>query len=434
MRKPEVDGRHKRGQRRRGGLIERGADLWAMFLSVVLVGSMLSAAPASPSSSGIDVAWQCEGVSVTSPTKMSKVVVARGNTHTQHSVGGEFAWSLGKTPGITTIWVSTRGNNSGDGPGYGERFNRPSPDPCGPANRAPVADAGDAQTGVVGQAVTLDGTGSTDPDGDTLSYSWTLSGPTGSTATLDDSAAAQPVFTPDAAGDYTATLVVNDGTTNSAIDTVTISVASANQIPVADAGDDLTAAAGDVVSLDGTGSTDPDGDSLSYSWTLTGPTGSSATLDDSTYAEPAFTADLAGAYTATLVVSDGTDDSPADSVTITVTHRPVADAGSDQDGVVGQPVALDATGSSDLDADILTHSWTLSGPTGTTASLDDDTSATPTFTPDLAGEYIATLTVSDGTYSAIDTVTITVTPANQLPVADAGTDQLGTTGQLVTLD
>src|SRR5690606_43370 len=138
--------------------------------------------------------------------------------------------------------------------------------------------------------------------------------------------------------------------------------------------------------------------------------------------------------TATLVVNDGTDDSPADSTTITVTHRPKADAGSDQDGVVGQLVTLDATGSTDLDGDTLTYSWTLSGPTGTTATLDDDTSATPTFTPDLAGAYTAILTVSDGTYSATDTVTITVTPANQPPVADAGPDQLGTTGQLVTLD
>ena len=52
-----------------------------------------------------------------------------------------------------------------------------------PVNSAPTANAGPDQTAPVGALVTLDGTGSTDPDGNTLSYSWAFDSlPSGSTA------------------------------------------------------------------------------------------------------------------------------------------------------------------------------------------------------------------------------------------------------------
>src|SRR5699024_1671587 len=140
-------------------------------------------------------------------------------------------------------------------------------------------------------------------------------------------------------------------------------------------------------------------------------------------------------YAVELVVSDGTDDSAPDSATITVTHRPVADAGPDQTVTTGDTATLDGTGSSDADGDTLTYSWTLSGPTGTTATLDDATTATPTLSLDLAGTNAASPVDHDGTdASAASAPASTATPATQRPVADAGPDQLGTTGQLVTLD
>ena len=83
-------------------------------------------------------------------------------------------------------------------------------------NAAPIANAGSAQNVVAGTLVTLDGSASTDADGDALTYAWTLTAkPAGSMAALSSTALAKPTFTADLAGTYVATLVVNDGKLNS---------------------------------------------------------------------------------------------------------------------------------------------------------------------------------------------------------------------------
>src|SRR5207244_3603883 len=79
-------------------------------------------------------------------------------------------------------------------------------------NSAPVANAGRDQSIVVGHTVQLNGSASTDVDGDQLSYHWSLlSVPAGSSATLSDAAAVNPTFFADQLGDYIVQLIVNDG-------------------------------------------------------------------------------------------------------------------------------------------------------------------------------------------------------------------------------
>ena len=93
----------------------------------------------------------------------------------------------------------------------------------------------------------------------------------------------------------------------------------ANNPPVANAGADQMVTGTTHVQLDGTGSSDPDGDKLTYHWTLTAPAESNAILSDDTDPKPSFTADIIdGEYLAELVVNDGTVDSQADSVKIAV--------------------------------------------------------------------------------------------------------------------
>jgi hypothetical protein len=71
--------------------------------------------------------------------------------------------------------------------------------------------------------VTLDGTASTDANGDTLTYRWVLSTkPSGSSTVLLLSTTSKPTFVPDKVGVYVATLIVNDGRADSASATVPI--------------------------------------------------------------------------------------------------------------------------------------------------------------------------------------------------------------------
>ena len=86
--------------------------------------------------------------------------------------------------------------------------------------------------------------------------------------------------------------------------------------PTADAGGDQTVATEDIVQLDGSGSSDPEDDDLTFSWTLSVPGGSGASLSDATIVDPTFVADVDGEYVATLVVNDGTSGSDPDTVEI----------------------------------------------------------------------------------------------------------------------
>ncbi len=102
------------------------------------------------------------------------------------------------------------------------------------SNTAPVADAGPDQTVAVGTEVTLDGTNSSDADGDALTYAWALiTQPAGSTSTLANPDSATPNLNPDVVGEYVAQLIVNDGTEDSLPDTTAINAGvGGNTAPV----------------------------------------------------------------------------------------------------------------------------------------------------------------------------------------------------------
>ncbi|GAA6171987.1 hypothetical protein NBRC116592_16570 [Colwellia sp. KU-HH00111] len=301
-------------------------------------------------------------------------------------------------------------------------------------NQAPVANAGIDQNVVTTSVVILDASASSDSDGDTLSYSWSLTSlPENSGASLTNSTEASPTFTTDIDGSYVAQLIVNDGTENSVADTVTIVATTPNSVPVAEAGTDQNVVTTTIVTLDASASSDSDGDTLSYSWSLTSlPENSIASLSDSSSAVPTFTVDLDGKYVAQLVVNDGTENSVADTVIIlaeTANSIPVANAGNDQNqsihNVNFSKITLDGSASSDADHDTLTYAWSLvTKPEGSYASLTDSTNVTIDFMADLEGDYIFSLTVNDGELtSEADNVTISFSTYNSTPTVNSGSNQ-----------
>jgi hypothetical protein len=308
------------------------------------------------------------------------------------------------------------------------------------ANVAPVANAGTNQSVVLG-TITLDGSTSSDANGDIITYKWSLiSKPTSSTAALTGDTTAKPTFVADRAGIYVASLVVNDGKLDSTVVTTTVTAASANVAPVANAGTVQSVTLGPVT-LDGSGSTDANGDTLTYSWTLLArPIGSAAALNDITSAKPTFTADLVGVYVASLVVNDGKVSSTIVTTTVTASVAnvaPVANAGSFQNVVTGQPVTASGSGSTDANGDVLTYKWAMvSKPLDSAATLANATTITPSFTADKNGTYVLSLQVNDGKLDSnnISYITVTAGVANVAPVANAGNAQTVARLATVTLD
>lgn len=289
----------------------------------------------------------------------------------------------------------------------------------------PVANAGPDQSIHMGNVVTLDGSGSTDPSNNyPLTYSWAItSKPAGSGATLSDPAAVNPSFMVYYAGEYVVTLVV----TNSlgvASAPASITVSTTNTAPVADAGPDQSITLiGSTVQLDGAQSYDIDGDKIIWSWSFTQkPAGSNATIIDSStttlHGTASFVADVAGTYVVELVVSDAWASSAPANVTISFTNvKPVADAGGNQSVSVGDTVVLSGSASQDANGDPLAYSWSfVSVPAGSAATITSPLTSMASFVADVAGTFVASLVVNDALVNS--------DPSNATVVATARRDSV----------
>ncbi len=179
-------------------------------------------------------------------------------------------------------------------------------------NEPPEAEINGPYYGTEDIAVSLDGSGSFDPDNDTLTYRWDFGdGASGAGPT--------PTHTYTAGGEYTVTLIVNDGRVDSSPVQTTAFIEEVNDPPVADAGPDWTVQEGDSVDFDASDSYDNDfNDGIAaYSWDFgDGSTGSGVVV---THAYQA-----AGSYTAILTVTDNGGLTDTDTAIVTVTEEVIA--------------------------------------------------------------------------------------------------------------
>ncbi|MDN7023863.1 PKD domain-containing protein [Methanoculleus sp. FWC-SCC1] len=178
-----------------------------------------------------------------------------------------------------------------------------------PANDPPVADAGEDRTasdadGDGVESITLDGSGSYDPDGSIAAWQWTEG-----EVLLGDGETLTGDYT---VGTHTVILQVTDTDGASATDTVTVTV-EPNRPPVADAGGNVAAAVDAAVSFDGSASYDSDGTIIDFVWDFGDGTGGAGSTVMHTYT-------ASGTYTATLTVVDDGGASDTDTFSVTVTE------------------------------------------------------------------------------------------------------------------
>ncbi len=263
-------------------------------------------------------------------------------------------------------------------------------------NQQPVAVAeASPNQGEVPFDVTFDGTNSSDPDGDTLTYRWEF-------ANGDISTDAVFTTTFDQAGSFPVTLIVNDGEFDSAPVSLTIVAEDPplNLPPTASAsGSPLQGTVPFNVTFDASDSSDPNGDALSYRWDFGNGDISTEVVFTRTFDQP-------GIFPVTLTVNDGEFESDPVTLTVVAESAPVnlppsANAiASPIQGSVPFDVTFDASESSDPNGDTLTYRWDFGGG-------DIATGVTVTRTFDQPGEFPVSLTVNDGEFDS-DATSLTI--------------------------
>ena len=245
----------------------------------------------------------------------------------------------------------------------------------------------------LGQPIVFNAGGSSDPGGGIVSYAWDFG---------DGSTAAGPVasHTYNAFGTYTVQLALIDDCGSASSCLTTASVVE-NLPPICDAGGPYTGEAGSPINMSGAGSSDPDGTIVVYRWDFGNGQTATGVTPSPVYA-------VMGDYTVTLTVIDN---GAASSTCTTIAHvlppsepntPPICDAGGPYEGLVGQSITFDGTGSSDPDGSIEDYQWEF-GDCGTGVG------PTPTHAYSTAGIYTAVLCVADndgGTSCCSASVTI----------------------------
>lgn len=248
-------------------------------------------------------------------------------------------------------------------------------------NQAPIANAGFDQFVDENNIVNLNGSGKDAEDGSVSIFEWKQTA--GAAVTLSDANTATPSFiAPSTTSSLTLTfsLIVTDSAgLSSDEDIVTIEVLNNNGFPVANAGVDQKVNENDQVNLDGSASSDSDGDIEQYRWTQT--SGTPVVINNPNNVKSSFTVPAVSGHTVltfTLEVTDASGESDTDTVSITINNTLIADAGVDQQVSIGKTVSLNALNSLAINNPIKTYKWTQKQ--GFPVSLNDGSSAKPNFT------------------------------------------------------
>ncbi len=247
--------------------------------------------------------------------------------------------------------------------GLGDQLSFALAYPSAASGNPPVADAGGPYNGSEDAAITFDGSGSADLDGDSLAYAWDFGDGTTGTGVTPSHAYLW-------GGNFTVTLTVDDGNGNTDTSSTSATVAEANDEPTADHGGPYNGTVGSAITFDGSGSSDFDNEDgtgandqpLTYSWDF--GDGNTASTNSATIT---YTYSSDGTFAVTLSVNDTVVDSPVVSTSAVVTQPA---AGVSVGGI--NPDTVQSGGSVDV---------TITGTgfeAGATVSLEGGDGPTPT--------------------------------------------------------
>ena len=334
-------------------------------------------------------------------------------------------------------------------------------------NKPPVAQAGSDRVVNEGSVVTLDASGSTDPDdvggqATTISsYSWMLFSRMPSTAPvgiLEDANSSVATFitvnvSVDVVYTFRVTVADTDGLTNDADVNVTVNRLP-NSVPVvvpeitsSDSddvfvGNRFVVSEGATITLDGSDSTDEGGEIVGYSWAqVSGPLALS--IINANAATATFTApvnptlnDYVWEIRLTITDDEGSVSSETVIVMVVANSRPIARISGDLEITETETTTLSGVTSTDSDGTIASYAWRISSGGGSLSGLSGEEVV---FTPEnISGQttYSIALVVTDddGVASAPEIVDVVVSADSTLPIADAGDDQTARSNSLVTLD
>lgn len=269
----------------------------------------------------------------------------------------------------------------------------------GETNEAPEADPGGNYHCKPGGTITLDGSGSTDPDGTIESYEWDIDGD----GAYDDATGAETDFNCNSSGSYEIGLKVTDDEGDSATGTATVEVTEDLRADFSFSPSDPVA--GEEVSF--TGETNSSEGTIS-SWEWAFDDGGSASMQN-----PSHTFSKVGTYAVTLTVTDGSGETNSHTSEVQVLSPVSVDAGSSRTVRLGESVKLEGNVSTEASESELTPSWEVSEkPTGGKAHIGDSSRLDPIFVPEVTGDYELKLTGTDSSgNNATDEVTVTVVEA-----------------------
>jgi len=206
-------------------------------------------------------------------------------------------------------------------------------------NIAPVAVISGPTIGEIGQALTFTAVGSSDADGDALTYIWTLASPSGSDLGVVEGTDVAFQFMPDIGGAYSVSLTVSDGLVLSETVTNPVTIEQPNSPPVLDAIDSQTVSVGSTVSVQFS-ATDPDGDNLTFSVSPSPlPAGASLNSDTGLFSYSALSSQPEN-LTFQVTASDGQASSTG-AFSITVTSDDILEttySGQVVDAITGEPI------------------------------------------------------------------------------------------------